>query len=259
MVGVGIFTTGFDHPGVDLIAMLRPTESPGLYLQCAVRGSRPAYAPGMPLDTPEQRWAAMNAGPKPKGCLVLDFAGNVSRHGPITAIEPPRKARKGDGEPRTKTCPQCEELVCLSAMTCPECGHEWEREESQAKPLVLHSDDIMGIEPQTMNVTGWQWRRHTSRTSGRDMLRVTYYGALSDPPITQYHCILHDGYAGAKARRTLDDMIRQSGADGITAEAHIDAIAVEMNRSHYPRQITYKRRGKFYDVLSVSFESLMEA
>ena len=239
ITNVSVLTTGFDAPATDLIAFLRPTLSPGLYLQMAGRGLRVADGKA--------------------DCLVLDFAGNVSRHGPITAIEPPRKARKGDGEPRTKTCPQCEELVGLSAMTCPSCGHQWEREESQAKPLVLHSDDIMGIEPQTMNVTGWQWRRHTSRTSGRDMLRVTYYGALSDPPITQYHCILHDGYAGAKARRTLDDMIRQSGATGITAEAHIDSIAVEMNRSRYPQQITYKRRGKFYDVLGVSFDSLMEA
>ena len=239
VTNVSVLSTGFDHVGIDLIAFLRPTLSPGLYLQMAGRGLRVADGKA--------------------DCLVLDFAGNVSRHGPITAIDPPRKSRKGDGETRTKTCPKCEELVGLSAMTCPSCGHEWEREESQAKPLVLHSDDIMGIEPQTMRVTGWQWRRHTSRTSGRDMLRVTYYGALSDPPITQYHCILHDGYAGAKARRTLDDMIRQSGADGITAEAHIDAIAAEMNRSRYPQQITYKRRGKFYDVLGVSFRELMEA
>ena len=69
---MGVLTTGFNAPAVDLIAMLRPTKSAGLYVQMAGRGTR--LAPGK------------------QNCLVLDFAGNVSRHGPIDLVEPRKPA-----------------------------------------------------------------------------------------------------------------------------------------------------------------------
>jgi DNA repair protein RadD len=50
----------------------------------------------------------------------------------------------------------------------------------------LHDDDIMGLDATEMNVTEWQWRRHISRASGKEMLMVTYYGALSDKPVNEY-------------------------------------------------------------------------
>jgi DNA repair protein RadD len=47
VVNCGVLTTGFNHPGVDLIAAARPTESTGLYVQIAGRGTRPVYAHGI--------------------------------------------------------------------------------------------------------------------------------------------------------------------------------------------------------------------
>ena len=75
---MGVLTTGFNAPAVDLIAMLRPTKSAGLYVQMAGRGTR--LSPGK------------------SNCLVLDFAGNVALHGPIDAVMPSPPG-KGDGEP----------------------------------------------------------------------------------------------------------------------------------------------------------------
>ena len=83
LTNANVLTTGFDYPGIDLIAMLRPTLSPGLYVQMAGRGLR--IAPGK------------------EDCLVLDFAGVVAKHGPITAVEPPKKGGSGDGEARGRT------------------------------------------------------------------------------------------------------------------------------------------------------------
>lgn len=40
LVNVGILTTGFDYPELDVIAILRPTESAGLYQQIVGRGTR---------------------------------------------------------------------------------------------------------------------------------------------------------------------------------------------------------------------------
>ncbi len=80
LTSVGVLTTGFDAPATDLIAMLRPTASTGLYIQMAGRGMRTA--------------------PGKDDCLVLDFAGNVMRHGPVDAIALPQEKTggKGDGE-----------------------------------------------------------------------------------------------------------------------------------------------------------------
>lgn len=57
LVNVSVLTTGFDAPHVDLIAILRPTESVGLYQQIVGRGLR--------LSEGKQ------------DCLVLDYAGNT--------------------------------------------------------------------------------------------------------------------------------------------------------------------------------------
>ena len=53
ITNVGVLTEGFDDPGVSAIAMVRPTRSESLYLQCVGRGMR--------LD------------PSAPDCLVLDF------------------------------------------------------------------------------------------------------------------------------------------------------------------------------------------
>jgi DNA repair protein RadD len=126
LVNCGVLTTGFNHPGVDLIAAARPTESAGLYVQIAGRGTRNVYAPGYDLSTREGRLAAIANGPKPN-CLFLDFGGLVRRHGPVDMVTP-KKPGKGGGDAPVKTCPECFSLVHASVMECPDCGHEWERQ-----------------------------------------------------------------------------------------------------------------------------------
>jgi DNA repair protein RadD len=251
MVGVGIFTTGFDHVGVDLIVMLRPTASPGLYLQSAVRGSRPAYAPNMPLETRDQRWAAMHAGRKPDGCLVLDFAGNVALHGPIVAIAPPeaKKGKKGDTLPPTKTCPNCQEIVGASARTCTACGHQWPVDDTPKPAPSLRNDDIMGVEASELPVKGWRWRKHISRASGQEMLAVTYYGRDLVSDVTEYLPIKHEGYAGAKSRRLLADVMRQASPNELFAtEDNLEALSQALNQGQPPALVMYRKDGKFYRV-----------
>ncbi|WP_205742510.1 DEAD/DEAH box helicase [Halomonas borealis] len=85
LVNVAVLTTGFDAPHVDLIAILRPTESVGLYQQIVGRGLR--LAPGK------------------RDCLILDYAGNPwDLYAP--EVGSPRPA--SDTEPVQVECPQCE-------------------------------------------------------------------------------------------------------------------------------------------------------
>ena len=87
IVNYGKLTTGFDHPQIDLIGMLRPTLSVPLWVQMLGRGTRPAEGK--------------------ENCLVLDFARNTPRLGPINDPVIP-KMRKGEaGEMPVKICEAC--------------------------------------------------------------------------------------------------------------------------------------------------------
>lgn len=79
LVNVGVFTEGFDEPGIELVVMARATKSRALYAQMIGRGTRPL--PGLidGLDTAEQRRAAIAASAKPE-LVVLDFEGNAGSH-----------------------------------------------------------------------------------------------------------------------------------------------------------------------------------
>jgi DNA repair protein RadD len=113
-----VLTTGFDAPETDMIALLRGTASPGLYVQMCGRGTRPVYAEGMPLETIEERLAAIAHSQK-KNCLVLDFAGNVMRHGPVDQVRPWEPTERGKGEAPSKACPDCDTITHASAKVCP--------------------------------------------------------------------------------------------------------------------------------------------
>jgi len=232
LTNANVLTTGFDHPSIDLIAMMRPTMSPGLYVQMAGRGLR--IADGK------------------TDCMVLDFAGVVDQHGPITAVKPPPK--KGDkiGEAPVKVCEQCQEIVHISCKICPACGAEFPEIEKPA--LKLHNLDIMGIEGVDLDVTAWQWRKHISRASGKEMLALTYYGALSDTPVTEYLTVMHDGYAGEKARRLLAVLADQSGATLDYSIADIQQHANVLNLAKAPAAIEYKSEGKFFTVMKRTFQ-----
>jgi DNA repair protein RadD len=233
LCNVGILTTGYDFPALDCIAFLRSTMSPGLYLQMAVRGMRP------------------HAGKA--DCLVLDFAGVVEAHGPITAVQPPKKGSSGDGEAPVKVCDECGELVHISVMTCPACGALFP--EPVKKAMVLRNDDIMGLEGTDMDVTGWNWRKHTSKASGKDMLAVTYYGGLSDPPITEYLPIAHDGYAGQRAMSLLLSIANSASIvpGGLNVKTLEDMVQ-NMNEATPPKFIEFRKDGKFFRVMKRSWE-----
>jgi len=85
LVNVSVLTTGFDAPHVDVIAILRPTESVSLYQQIVGRGLR------------------LSEGKT--DCLVIDYAGNG-----FDLFYPEVGGRKGESDsvPVMVHCPQCD-------------------------------------------------------------------------------------------------------------------------------------------------------
>lgn len=177
LVNCNILTTGFDHPATDAVVMLRPTMSPGLYVQMVGRG----------LRLHESK----------TNCLVLDFGGNVRRHGFIDAVEPPRKGKKGENqEAPVKECPECHRLVAISLHVC-ECGHEFEiaqrTNEKEAHVGAMISTQVAPVELEVRQVS---YTKHVGK-SGVPTLRVDYYCGLQR--VSEYVCLEHSGYARTKA------------------------------------------------------------
>ena len=225
-----VLTTGFDHPGIDLIAMLRPTMSAGLYMQMAGRGLR--------------------VSPTKTDCMVLDFAGVIEQHGPITCVQPPPKKGEEGGVAPTKDCPECGEIVHASLMQCPACGHEFPLRIEKDPPR-LRNDDIMGLSGREMEVQSWVWSKHVSQRSGKEMLKVRYYGQLSDPVVKEYVTLLHSGYAGRKALKTITTIASHCGVSmaQFGADSTLDDLSDTLNKAPPPASIEYRRDGSFYRVL----------
>lgn len=234
LCNVGILTTGFDFPGIDLIAMLRPTMSAGLYVQMAGRGMRPKS--------------------HTDHCMVLDFAGVVATHGPITHVKPPKKGKLEPGEAPTKTCESCGEMAHISAKLCPACGHPFKAEVKEID-LRLRDDDIMGLDTKKLEVASWTWRKHISRASGLEMLAVTYYGGLSDAPITEYLPVMHDGYAGQRARNLLAVMAQNAGLMLMPDDDgdYLGSRVRQLGAAKAPSEIEYRKDGNFYRVMTRSW------
>jgi hypothetical protein len=141
-------------------------------------------------------------------------------------------------------------------MDCPACGYHFEQ---KPKEYRLHTDDIMGLDGQEMFVTDWHWRKHVSRSSGKEMLACTYYGGLSDPSVTEYFPILHEGYAGQKAIKSVYFIAKKSGVDlslmvGKEGSDLIETLVFELNTSTSPLGIKYQMDGKFYRVTTRIWE-----
>lgn len=228
LTNANVLTTGFDFPDIDLIGFCRPTLSPALYMQMAGRGLR------IKNHTDH--------------CLVLDFAKNIEKHGPITCVNPPRKG-KGDGVAPVKDCPECAELIHASLMLCPTCGYEFPQREKE-EIIEPSSKCIMGFEDEEVLINSWRWSVHTSKTSGKDMLKVKYYPGLNKKPITEYLCVTHDGFAGEKAINTLATIASASNAEDVFSSGDLSEASVILNDATHPESITYRQKGKFYEVKS---------
>jgi DNA repair protein RadD len=84
LVNVSVLTTGFDAPHVDVIAILRPTESVSLYQQIVGRGLR--------------------LSPQKEDCLILDYTGQDHD---IFSPEIDENKPNSKAVPVEVPCPQC--------------------------------------------------------------------------------------------------------------------------------------------------------
>jgi DNA repair protein RadD len=150
LVNVSVLTTGFDAPHVDVIAILRPTESISLYQQIIGRGLRldsdkqdclvldytgighSIFSPEIGDKKTESDSVAVQV-PCPECGFVNDFWGIVDDDGNLLEHFG-RKCRGGKVNPHTyeltpcgyrfrfKVCDQCAAQNDITARDCSQCG-----------------------------------------------------------------------------------------------------------------------------------------
>lgn len=182
LCNVNVLTTGFDAPHIDCVALVRPTMSPGLYYQMVGRGFR--------------------LHPDKENCLVLDFGGNVLRHGPVDDIQVTTVDR-GEGQAPAKECPKCQALIAAGFATCPQCGYEFppperRKHEAKASEAGILSGQVTKTEYRVEDVF---YSVHTKRGASEDApktMRVDYRVGWHQYK-SEWVCFEHDGYARQKA------------------------------------------------------------
>ncbi|MCP4256839.1 MAG: DEAD/DEAH box helicase [Planctomycetes bacterium] len=196
-IHVGLLSVGFDHPPIDLIALLRPTKSPVRYVQEIGRGMRPFTGKDH--------------------LLVLDFGSVVLKLGPIDDIQVRNKegSSTGNGEPIMKECPDCGGFVHSAVRFCEHCEHEFKFKHG------LSSTPAEGnITSQTNNIA-WlkveKIRYAIHKKAGKpDSLKVTYLagGIL----VSEWICPSHPGSIKNLARFWMKNRgLSASQTVGITA------------------------------------------
>ena len=223
LINVNVLTTGFNVPHVDLVAMVRATESTGLYIQIVGRGTR--IAPGK------------------DNCLVLDYGDNVMRHGFIDQIKPKIKGRTEDGEAPVKKCPECLTVNHAAVRVCIECGHQFPPPQfnhgTKAYSGAMISTQVQAEWVDVDDVGYSRWRKEGKP----DSIRVTYYCGLIK--VSEWLCPDHGGYAAERYHKRMPSL----GASAMTTE---DAMQ-ECDHWIKPRRIKVKPNDKFHDIVQLDY------
>lgn len=100
LININVLTVGIDVPNFDTVVFVRPTESLVLYTQAIGRGLRLHAAK--------------------ESCLILDYAGNLERHGDIDnpIINEAIKPKAGQEEDYVIPCYTCNTLNKVFARRC---------------------------------------------------------------------------------------------------------------------------------------------
>jgi DNA repair protein RadD len=220
----GVLTTGFNARHVDLIAMALATKSAGLYVQIVGRGTR--LFPGK------------------ANCLVLDFGGNIARHGPVDALRV-KKPGGGGGDMPLKECPVCGADNAIAARECAECGAPFPEFQS---PVTTQPDKLAiltaDIQPEWVDVHDVSYRRHI-KPGKPDSLCVTYRcGMLWH---REWVCLEHTGGARSKAVAWW-----QKRAPALQVPNTVDQALANVEALRKPSKLLVRPAGKYTEVMGAT-------
>ncbi|MFA6237915.1 MAG: DEAD/DEAH box helicase [Bacteriovorax sp.] len=198
LVNVSVLTTGFDAPHVDVIAILRPTESVSLYQQIVGRGLRLSpgksdclildytgqghniFSPEIGEDRPASDSVIVEV-TCPSCGLINDFWGKLDEDGSLVehfgrkcrgAIEDSetRKLIECGYRFRFKRCDSCGEEQDIAARICSSCRHLLVDNDKKLKEAMSLKD------AHVMRVETMLFEKNFDK-DGREKLEIKYFDA----------------------------------------------------------------------------------
>ena len=235
-----VLTTGTDIPNLDCIVLLRGTKSAVLYIQILGRGVR-----CFGKDAKESHTNGKY------NCLVLDFAGNIERFGPVDLLTIGKK-NKGDGTgisiTPVKICDVCREPSAFFAKLCESCGHPFPINEKPKHETIFSNGAVMStdIEPKKIRVDDVVYSKHHKR-GGIPSLKVMYLTGLRNTA-TEWVCFNHTGFP----RRNAENWwVRRSN---LAPPENVD-VALKMSAEiRKPSFVYVVPDGKYKKIIGYDFQ-----
>jgi len=215
LVNVDVLTIGFNAPICDMGVLLRATASTALYVQIVGR--------------------MMRTHPGKRDALLLDYGGNVERHGPIDKVRV-KTPSEGGGEAPAKACPNCFSLVAAGALECPDCGHLFPertpKHEKTAFDGAIMSHQEQG---QWVTVDNVEYYRH-QKPGKPDSVRVEYQCGMR-----RYKDWWTPEHGGFATRKTADKL----AAMGVQCPTETDSLLDIAPDLPTPEMIYVRPDGKY--------------
>ncbi len=210
LVNVSVLTTGFDAPHVDVIAILRPTESVSLYQQIIGRGLRLSpgktdclildytnqghdlFSPEIGEDKPNDEAVIVEVD-CPKCGMINNFWGIIDPEGFVlehygrkckAAFEVPttRETKECGYRFRFKRCDKCAEENDIAARVCRSCQNILiDNDKKLKEAMSLKDAHVMRVDSMTFN--------KTADKKGNSRLEIHYYD--SDANVLKEYFYLH--------------------------------------------------------------------
>lgn len=223
LVSVNALAVGFNAKHVDLIGLARPTKSTGFYIQACGRGTR--------------------LFPDKDTCLILDWGGNIARHG---FIDKPnvKTPGKGDGSIPLKVCTNCNAENYIAATVCKECGWPFPVEGSKLA-VKAASAPLLSTQmalPEWLPVEQIKYSRH-EKAGKPPSMKVTYRSGLNF--YSEWVCFEHTGGAKTRAERWWTRRQRSVGSVPRTVDEALQRTGTLLNTT----EIQVRQAGQYTEVV----------
>ncbi|OEA19594.1 ATP-dependent helicase [Vibrio parahaemolyticus] len=277
LVNVSVLTTGFDAPHVDLIAILRPTESVSLYQQIVGRGLRLSegkneclvldyagnsydlYQPEVGNPKPDSTSEIITI-PCPACGFNNNFWGKLDSNGFLLEHFGRRCQGYFEDEDtgerehcgyrfRAKYCGECGADNDIAARICHECDATLVDPDKKLKEA-LNLKDALIFECTEMDLSVFK------SNDGKSQLKVTYSG---EPYQGEGHALVHEFWSlnTKKQKQTFkDQFVRPHLADKHRPfeEASPTRVVANQHRFRLPQFVIARKSGRFWKLRDKIFE-----
>ncbi len=242
-VNVDIASVGYDFDKFDVIALMRDTESMGVYLQQCGRGTRVekvicccgaksveredyCQACGLPIFRDKFN------------CLILDFAGLIGKFGPVDKIKSGASYLIEEPEKNAvRICPECENENRIVFKECQYCGYVFPKKDraNTSNPLANLDHHVMS-KPRKFKV------------------EETTYSKVGEKLIVHYWCGGEKFFQKFDSK-TLPDLVNERRLEDIPVPKTADMFKKQGydSKLKVPITITVNDCGRIQEITEMQF------